>query len=92
MKALCQAGSYSPTGMEPCFPCGKGYYQDMEGQHQCRECSPKQTTPAEGSKSSSQCAGIKINEGLRAKRAYIGFWADFHFLQVHRNCRQRDLF
>ena len=36
--------------------------------------------------------GIKVNEGLRAKRAYIGFWADFHFLQDLANLWQTDLF
>ena len=31
-------------------------------------------------------------EGLRAKRAYIGFWADFHFLQDQASFWQTDLF
>ena len=35
---------------------------------------------------------IHTIEGLRAKRAYIGFWADFHFLQDRANFWQTDLF
>ena len=31
-------------------------------------------------------------EGLRAKRAYIKFLADFHFLQDRANFWQTDLF
>ena len=31
-------------------------------------------------------------EGLHAKRAYIGFWADFNFLQDRANFWQADLF
>ena len=33
-----------------------------------------------------------IIEGLRAKRAYIAFLADFHFLQDRANFWQTDLF
>ena len=31
-------------------------------------------------------------EGLHAKGVYIGFWADFHFLQDQANFWQTDLF
>ena len=31
-------------------------------------------------------------KGLRAKRTYIEFWADFHFLQDRANFWQTDLF
>ena len=64
MEALCQPGSYSPTGMEPCFLCDKGYYQTKEGQSSCLECSPNKTTFAEGSNSSTQCKGIYLKEFL----------------------------
>ena len=33
-----------------------------------------------------------IIEGLRAKRAYIGFLADFHFFLDRANFRQTELF
>ena len=32
------------------------------------------------------------NEGLRAKRAYVGFWPIFIFLQDQANFSQTDLF
>ena len=35
---------------------------------------------------------ILVIEGLRAKRAYIAFLADFHFLQDRANFWQTDLF
>ena len=35
---------------------------------------------------------VKGSEGLRAKRAYIEFLADFHFLQDRANFWQTDLF
>lgn len=53
--AVCKAGSYSPTGLEPCFPCEKGFYQEMEGQRLCLNCSVDTTTAEEGSTSSKQC-------------------------------------
>ena len=36
--------------------------------------------------------GILQIEGLRAKRAYIAFLADFHFLQDRADFWQTDLF
>ncbi|PFX23092.1 Fibropellin-1 [Stylophora pistillata] len=53
--AFCKAGSYSPTGLEPCLFCKKGLYQEMEGQHLCLKCGSDKTTPAEGSNNSTQC-------------------------------------
>ena len=58
MEALCRPGSYSSTGMEPCYLCDKGYYQTMAGQSSCLACSPTLTTPIKGSNSSMQCAGV----------------------------------
>ena len=60
--ALCKAGSYSPTGMEPCFPCEKGYYQEFEGQSQCTKCNANKTTSGRGSNSTIQCKGIGFQD------------------------------
>ena len=35
---------------------------------------------------------VIVIEGLRAKRAYIAFWADFDFLQDRDYFLQTDLF
>ena len=35
---------------------------------------------------------VHVSEGLRAKRAYIAFLANFHFLQDRANFWQNDLF
>ena len=55
--ALCKPGSYSPTGLEPCIQCEKGFYQETEGQRLCIKCGVNTTTPEEGSNSSMLCAG-----------------------------------
>ena len=59
--AYCKAGSYSPTGLEPCFPCQKGDYQPLEGQSSCFKCSANTTTSREGSNSSGQCESKSLN-------------------------------
>ena len=43
-------------------------------------------------KFSAQASVFSIIEGLRAKRAYIGFLGDFHFLQDRANFRRTELF
>ncbi|PFX23098.1 sushi, von Willebrand factor type A, EGF and pentraxin domain-containing protein 1-like isoform X2 [Stylophora pistillata] len=53
--AFCKAGSYSPTGLEPCFPCDKGSYQEVDGKKYCSQCAVNQTTTSEGSNSSMLC-------------------------------------
>ena len=55
--ALCKPGLYSPTGLEPCIQCEKGFYQETEGQRLCIKCGVNTTTPEEGSNSSMLCAG-----------------------------------
>lgn len=60
--ATCKAGAYSPTGLEPCFPCDKGYYQQLEGQKNCIQCGENTTTSDEGSNSSMQCGGITFQQ------------------------------
>lgn len=54
---MCKHGSYSPTGLEPCIQCEKGFYQERDGQRLCIKCDINTTTPEEGSNSSLQCAG-----------------------------------
>lgn len=67
LTAICKAGTYSPTGLEPCLPCEKGSYQELEGQRLCLKCSPDTTTPEEGSNSSMQCKGTCFLTKTRTK-------------------------
>ena len=57
LKAFCKAGSYSPTGLEPCISCEKGFYQVKEGQKGCLKCITTTTTPGTGSTTSKECRG-----------------------------------
>ncbi|CAN8032735.1 unnamed protein product, partial [Ixodes persulcatus] len=54
-KRYCQPGSYSETGLEPCQPCPRGFYQTTQGQKTCQECRVPTTTLQKGSKSSFDC-------------------------------------
>ena len=40
-KAKCAPGKTSETGLEPCFPCPKGYFQPDEGTQNCFKCPNK---------------------------------------------------
>ena len=62
LTAVCKPGSYSPTGLEPCFLCQKGDYQPLEGQRSCLTCSANTTTPGEGFNSSLHCGGNIITD------------------------------
>ena len=42
-KAECQPGRTSETGLEPCFPCPKGYFQAESGTEHCYKCPNKVT-------------------------------------------------
>ncbi|CAH3198766.1 unnamed protein product [Porites evermanni] len=55
--AFCKAGSYSPTGLEPCISCEKGFYQEKEGQKGCFKCISATTTPGIGSTAPKECRG-----------------------------------
>jgi len=50
--------------MEPCFLCEKGYYQAIEGQKSCLQCSLTETTSGEGSNSSVQCGGVYLTTAV----------------------------
>lgn len=60
-KAMCKLGSYSPTGLAPCIPCEKGFFQEMEGRRLCLKCNLGTTTSDKGSSSSKQCAGTFLS-------------------------------
>ena len=58
IAAFCKKGFVSPTGLEGCYPCEKGRYQNLTGQTKCLACSENMTTPRDGATESSECAGI----------------------------------
>ncbi|KAH8027868.1 hypothetical protein HPB51_011036 [Rhipicephalus microplus] len=56
-KKYCEPGTYSESGMEPCTPCERGFYQEMRGRKSCVECPVPKTNLNEGSRSSHDCVG-----------------------------------
>ncbi|XP_020610476.1 sushi, von Willebrand factor type A, EGF and pentraxin domain-containing protein 1-like isoform X1 [Orbicella faveolata] len=69
-KAFCKKGFFSPTGLEGCYPCEKGQYQNLTGQTECLACGGNMTTPGDGATRSSDCAepcqpGTFSNTGLK---------------------------
>ncbi|XP_013383226.1 sushi, von Willebrand factor type A, EGF and pentraxin domain-containing protein 1 [Lingula anatina] len=58
-KDRCPAGEVSKTGLMPCFPCPKGFFQPEEGSSFCRLCPNKATTNHTGSTNITDCEGIK---------------------------------
>ncbi|EDO34703.1 predicted protein, partial [Nematostella vectensis] len=54
-KPVCQAGTYSTTGLELCQPCAIGYYQSHKRQTTCNKCPGSTITLEEGADSISKC-------------------------------------
>ncbi|GIY60800.1 sushi, von Willebrand factor type A, EGF and pentraxin domain-containing protein 1 [Caerostris darwini] len=57
-KNICEAGYFSHSGLQPCRPCPKGFYQSLAGQTMCIECSATFSTPDEASKDASDCLDL----------------------------------
>ena len=57
ITAFCKKGFFSPTGLEVCYPCEKGQYQNLSGQTGCLACGQNMTTSGDGATRSSDCAG-----------------------------------
>ena len=58
LAAFCKIGFVSPTGLEDCYACEKGQYQNVTGQTECLACGDNMTTPGDGATRRSDCAGI----------------------------------
>ena len=54
---MCVPGTYSASGVEPCKPCAKGYYQPEGGKLSCFPCKGKMSTYGPGAKSEADCLG-----------------------------------
>lgn len=54
----CSAGHFSRTGLVPCYPCPRDYYQPEEGRSYCLSCPFYGTTTITGAKNIQQCSSI----------------------------------
>uniref|UniRef100_A0A182Y3Y1 Notch n=1 Tax=Anopheles stephensi TaxID=30069 RepID=A0A182Y3Y1_ANOST len=61
-RRKCAAGTYSHTGLAPCSPCPKNYYQKSEGATSCSECPSGRRTDTVGSVTADDCKPITCNE------------------------------
>ena len=61
-KAYCPPGKTSETGLEPCFPCPKGYFQDQTAANHCYKCPNKTTTAFHSSSSITDCLGLDTSK------------------------------
>ncbi|CAL4065422.1 unnamed protein product, partial [Meganyctiphanes norvegica] len=60
-KPACQPGNVSETGVDPCFECPVGFFQDKSGQTKCFRCPDNAATADTGSTSIVQCEGVDEN-------------------------------
>ncbi|XP_067257601.1 sushi, von Willebrand factor type A, EGF and pentraxin domain-containing protein 1 isoform X4 [Chanodichthys erythropterus] len=54
----CSAGHFSRTGLVPCYPCPRDYYQPEEGRSYCLSCPFYGTTTITGAKAIQQCSSF----------------------------------
>uniref|UniRef100_A0A8B9HXL3 Sushi, von Willebrand factor type A, EGF and pentraxin domain-containing protein 1 n=1 Tax=Astyanax mexicanus TaxID=7994 RepID=A0A8B9HXL3_ASTMX len=52
----CSAGHFSRSGLVPCYPCPRDYYQPEDGRSFCLSCPFYGTTTSIGAKSIQQCS------------------------------------
>ncbi|KAK8726504.1 hypothetical protein OTU49_010282 [Cherax quadricarinatus] len=64
-KPSCIAGKVSETGLEPCFDCPVGFFQDHPGQTECFRCPDGVSTPTTGTASLYDCDGV-LEDGQAA--------------------------
>lgn len=64
---LCQPGTTSRTGFEPCVPCEKGSFADGFGLKKCEPCMFDMLTPYSGARSMEACERA-IGSGPRETR------------------------
>ncbi|KFD52311.1 hypothetical protein M513_06874, partial [Trichuris suis] len=57
-KEACPAGQFSVSGLQPCSPCPKNFYQPNIGQSLCLECAKEKYTEEVGATASDQCLDV----------------------------------
>ena len=60
--AYCPPGKTSDTGLEPCFPCPRGYFQDQQAADHCLKCPNKTSTKFPSSSSLEDCIGVDVDK------------------------------
>ncbi|OXB54309.1 hypothetical protein ASZ78_008305 [Callipepla squamata] len=55
----CPAGEFSRTGLTPCYPCPRDYYQPDPGKSYCLSCPFYGTTTVIGARSITDCSSLK---------------------------------
>ena len=55
---MCDAGSYSSTGLVPCMKCPSTHYQSSKGQTTCMPCNSLKRTLDVGATMATECRGI----------------------------------
>ncbi|OCU00923.1 sushi, von Willebrand factor type A, EGF and pentraxin domain-containing protein 1 isoform X1 [Xenopus laevis] len=54
----CHAGEFSRTGLVPCYPCPRDYYQPEPGKSYCLSCPFYGTTTISGARSIADCSSF----------------------------------
>lgn len=54
----CLAGEFSRTGLTPCYPCPRDYYQPDPGKSYCLSCPFYGTTTIIGARSITDCSSM----------------------------------
>lgn len=56
----CSAGHFSRTGLVPCYPCPRDYYQPDGGRSYCLSCPFYGTTTITGARAIQQCSSMVL--------------------------------
>lgn len=58
-RSKCAPGFYSPTGLAPCSPCPRDFYQSNPGQNTCHECPTNMRTDGPGAVGREECKPVQ---------------------------------
>ncbi|XP_071439306.1 uncharacterized protein uif isoform X2 [Hetaerina americana] len=61
-RAKCSPGFYSDTGLAPCAPCPKNFYQPQPGQTTCFECPTDMKTESTAAVGRGECSTVQCTE------------------------------
>lgn len=62
VAAKCSAGQYSDTGLAPCAPCPRNFFQPQHGQTTCFECPTNTRTGGPGAVGREECEPIQCTD------------------------------